>query len=98
MCFRTDYQCSGDNAAIPQYTGIVVDGFTAADSAPGAYSESQGYDASDPLELYLARVHLDATAHSSMNQYARVGLDNSNIVPAGTGVTTFPFTMPTPIR
>lgn len=95
MDFATDYSCSG-NPGIPQYTDIVVDGFASVSSQSGAYSEFEGYSASNPLQLYLAYVHLDATAQSSSNQYASVGIDNSNIVPTGPGVTTFPFTMPPP--
>ena len=95
MDFETDYSCSG-KPGIPQYTDIVVDGFASVNSQSGAYSKFQGYSTSNPLQLYLAYVYLDATAQSSGNQYAAVGLDRSNIVPTGPGVTTFPFTMPPP--
>lgn len=62
----------------------------AMNSQSGAYSQFQGYNACYPLELYLADVHLDVTSQSG-SQYANVGLDNSNIAPAGPGVTTFDF-------
>jgi polygalacturonase len=92
--FRTDYACSGV-AGIPQYQDIVVDGVTAANSQSGAYSVFQGYKAGHPLGLYLAHVHLDSTTEQG-SQYANVGLDNSNIVPAGPGVTTFSFSASPP--
>lgn len=81
--------CSG-KPGIPWVHDIVVDRLMAIDSQPGAYSQFQGYNASYPLELYLAHVHLDATAQQN-SQYANAGLDNSNITPAGPGVTTFDF-------
>jgi polygalacturonase len=91
MYFRTDYPCStANNATIPEYQDIVVDGLTAANSQSGAYSEFEGYDENHILGIYLAHVHLDSTAQRS-TQYANVGLDNSNITPSGPGVTTFNF-------
>lgn len=91
MYFRTDYSCStANNASIPEYQDIVVDGLTAAHSEAGAYSEFEGYDANHVLELYLAHVHVDSLTQQK-SQYANVGLDNSNITPSGTGVTTFDF-------
>jgi polygalacturonase len=93
LIFNTYYgSCSG-TAGIPVYQNIVVDGVYAAHSQSGAYSEFEGYDAANPLELYLARVYLDATAQQN-SQYANVGLDHSNIVPTGPGVTTFDFSLP----
>lgn len=91
MYFATDYSCSlANNAGVPQFQDIVVDGLTAANSQSGAYSEFEGYSADYPLGLYLAHVHLDSTAQQN-TQYANVGLDNSNITPSGPGVTTFNF-------
>ncbi len=93
MYFRTDYSCStANNASIPEYQDIVVDGLTAAHSESGAYSEFEGYDSDHVLGLYLAHVHLDSTAQQE-TQYANVGLDNSNITPSGPGVTTFDFSV-----
>lgn len=93
MYFRTDYSCStANNASIPEYQDIVVDGLTAAHSESGTYSEFEGYDASHVLDLYLAHVHVDSTTQQK-TQYANVGLDNSNITPSGTGVTTFDFSV-----
>ena len=90
LIFNTYYgSCSG-TPGVPVYQNIVVDGVLATKSQSGAYSEFEGYNAANPLELYLANVDLDVTAQQD-SQYAIVGLDNSNITPAGTGVTTFPF-------
>ncbi|MFP5226521.1 MAG: glycoside hydrolase family 28 protein [Acidobacteriota bacterium] len=90
LIFNTDYgKCSG-NPGIPWYQNIVVDGVTSTNSQAGAYSQFQGYDADNPLGLYLANVHLDVTNQTG-SQYANVGLNHSNITPAGTGVTTFEF-------
>jgi len=97
MYFATDYSCStANNATIPQYQDIVVDGLLSANSQSGAYSEFEGYDEDHILGLYLAYVFLDNTTQQS-SQYANVGLDFSNIVPAGTGVTTFNFFIPPPL-
>jgi len=94
MYFRTDYPCStANNATIPEYQDIVVDGLTAANSQSGAYSEFEGYDENHILGIYLAHLHLDSTAQQS-TQYANVGLDDSNITPSGPGVTTFNFDLP----
>jgi polygalacturonase len=90
LIFNTYYgSCSG-TPGIPVYQNIVVDGVRAINSQSGAYSEFEGYNAANPLELYLANVDLDVTAQQS-SQYAIVGLDNSNITPAGPAVTTFDF-------
>lgn len=90
LIFNTNYgSCSGTEG-VPVYQDIVVDGVEAVNSQSGAYSEFEGYNAANPLELYLAHVHLDVTTQQD-SQYAIVGLDDSNITPAGPGVTTFPF-------
>lgn len=96
MYFRTDYSCSG-NPGIPYFHDIVVNGMTAANSAAGAYSEFQGYNAANPLELYLANVHLDSNDQSN-NHDAMVGLFHSTIVPTGPNVTTFLFNLAPPIH
>jgi polygalacturonase len=90
LIFNTYYgSCSG-TPGIPLYQDIVVDGVTATNSQSGAYSEFEGYNADNPLGLYLANVNLDSTTQQD-GQYANVGLDDSNITPAGPGVTTFDF-------
>lgn len=96
LIFNTNYgSCSG-TPGIPVYQDIVVDGVYAYNSQSGAYSEFDGYSAADPLGLYLAYVYLDSTAQQD-SQYANVGLDDSNIMPSGPGVTTFSFFLPPPI-
>jgi polygalacturonase len=92
LVFNSNYgSCSGTKGT-PHYTDIVVNGVLTTTSQSGAYSEFNGYSASVPLGLYLAYIDLDVTTQQS-SQYASVGLDNSNITPSGTGVTTFPFTI-----
>jgi polygalacturonase len=92
LIFNTSYgSCSGTKG-IPVYQDIVVDGVYARDSQSGAYSEFEGYNAANPLELYLAHVYLDVNSQQK-SQYANVGLDDSTITPTGTGVTTFPFNL-----
>jgi polygalacturonase len=92
LIFNTAYgSCSGSKG-IPVYQDIVVDGVYARDSQSGAYSEFEGYNATNPLELYLSHVYLDVN-NQQKSQYANVGLDLSSITPAGTGVTTFPFNL-----
>ena len=106
MDFNTNYgSCSSKiTPHIPYYQDIVVAGFISANSQSGAYSEFQGHDASLPLGLYLANVHLDSTVQynkltgNNDSQYANVGIFNSNIVPSGTGVTTFNLIMPPPVH
>jgi len=95
LIFNTYYGTCSGNPGIPWYQDIVVDGVTATNSQSGAYSQFQGYDAANPLGLYLAHVHLDVTTQQS-SQYANVGLDDSNITPAGPGVTTFNFNLREP--
>ena len=96
LIFNTSYgSCSG-TPGIPVYQDIVVDGVYAFNSQSGAYSEFEGYNASNPLDLYLAYVYLDSTTQQD-SQYANVGLDESNITPAGNGVITFNFFLPPPI-
>lgn len=93
LVFNTYYgSCSGFTG-VPYYQDIVVDGVYATNSQSGAYSEFEGYNASYPLGLYLAHVHLDSTAQQD-SQDAVVGLDDSNITPAGPDVTTFNFWLP----
>lgn len=93
LVFNTYYGTCSGIPGIPYYQDIVVDGVLAINSQSGAYSEFQGYNAANPLGLYLANVYLDSTAQEN-SQYANVGLDNSNITPSGPGVTTFDFNLP----
>lgn len=75
----------------PTLSNIFVNGAYATQSVSGAYTRIDGRNASFPVGAYLANVKLDATAQSG-DQYAKVGLYNSNDVPSGTGVSTFNFT------
>ena len=90
LIFNSHYGTCSGTPGIPVYQDIVVDGLLAVDSQSGAYSEFEGYDADHPLGLYLAHVHLDSTNQQN-SQYALVGLEDSNIIPAGPGVSTFRF-------
>ncbi|HEX7645538.1 MAG TPA: glycosyl hydrolase family 28 protein [Burkholderiaceae bacterium] len=76
----------------PSLSDIVVDGVYSTQSISGAYTKIDGRNSSYPVGAWLAHVSLDATAQSG-DQYANVGLDASNDVPSGTGVTTSSFTM-----
>jgi polygalacturonase len=59
------------------------------DSAKGATSLFQGYDANHPLSLDLENVGLDNTTQTSAD--ANIGLYNSNVGPSGPDVTVTPI-------
>ncbi len=89
---NTNYgSCSG-NKGIPQFSDIVVNGVYSTSSVSGAYSEFNGYNSSYPSNVYLANIDLDQTKQSN-DQYGQIFLDNSNITPSGTGITTSSFTI-----
>jgi polygalacturonase len=46
-----------------------------------------GYNSSNRAQVYLAYIDLDSTTQSD-DEYATVYLDDSNITPSGTDVTT----------
>ncbi|RDU99101.1 glycosyl hydrolase family 28 protein [Trinickia dinghuensis] len=75
----------------PSLSNILVNGVYSTESVSGAYTKIDGRNSSYPVGAWLANVDLDATAQSG-DQYATVGLDNSNDKPSGTGVTTSSFT------
>ncbi|PTB20086.1 glycoside hydrolase family 28 [Trinickia symbiotica] len=75
----------------PTLSDIFVNGAYSTESVSGAYTKIDGRNSSYPVNAYLANVSLDATAQNG-DQYANVGLYNSNDVPSGTGVTTSSFT------
>jgi polygalacturonase len=81
--------CSG-TPGTPQFKDIIVNGAVAKTSQSGAYSRIEGYNSNNLAQLYLANVNLDATAQSG-DQNAIVSLDNSNVTPSGTDVTTSAF-------
>jgi polygalacturonase len=84
--------CSG-TAGTPQFQDIVINGVYSTASVSGAYELFDGYSASYLMNAYLANVNLDVVAQdgSSPDEYATIALDNSNVVPSGTGVTTSSF-------
>lgn len=87
---NADYgSCSGTSGT-PQFKNIIINGVLSQDSVSGAYSKIVGYNSSNLAQVYLADVSLDATTQSG-DEYATVFLDNSNITPSGTGVTTSSF-------
>jgi polygalacturonase len=91
LIFNSNYgSCSG-NTGTPYFTDIIVNGVKATSSQSSAYSTFNGYSSSYPLGLYLANVSLDTTTQQN-SQYASVGLENSNITPSGTGVSTYTVT------
>jgi polygalacturonase len=82
--------CSGTSGT-PQFKNIVVEGVLSKNSVSGAYEELAGYNSSNLAQIYLGYVSLDATTQSG-DEYATVFLDNSNITPSGTDVTTSTWT------
>jgi polygalacturonase len=82
--------CSG-TAGIPQFQDIVVNGVYSTASVSGAYELFEGYSASYPVNAYFANINLDNTSQNSSNQYATIALDNSNMTPSGTGISTSAF-------
>jgi polygalacturonase len=82
--------CSG-TAGTPQFEDIVINGVYSTASASGAYELFEGYSASYPINGYFANIDLDVTSQNSSNQSAAIALDNSNMTPSGTGITTSSF-------
>ncbi|KXU82669.1 glycoside hydrolase family 28 [Paraburkholderia monticola] len=87
----TNYS-SCSTGGTPTLSNIIVNGAYSTASLSGAYTKIDGRSSSYPVTAYLANVSLDATAQSG-DQYATVGLYNSNVTPSGTGVTTSSFTL-----
>jgi polygalacturonase len=83
--------CSG-TAGTPQFQDILVNGVKSESSISGAYEEFYGYNDSYLAQVYLANVDMDVTTQSG-DEYATVYLDNSNITPSGTDVTTSTFSI-----
>ena len=91
IILNTHYgSCSGTSGT-PDFQDIIVDGAYATNSVSGAYETFNGYSASYPINVYLGNVDLDNTTQSG-DQYTNAYLDNSNVVPSGTGVTTGTWT------
>jgi polygalacturonase len=81
--------CSGTSGT-PQFKNILINGVKSQDSVSGAYTRIEGYNSSNLAQVYLANVSLDVTTQSD-DQDATAFLDNSNITPSGTNVTTSTF-------
>jgi len=79
------FYSSGNGSTTPDFTDIVVDGFTSVSSASSAQSVLEGYDSASPLGLTLENVSLDAT--SSTTEYADISTYDTNFTPSGTDVT-----------
>lgn len=72
-------------STVPDLTNIVVNGARSVTSASSAGSTFEGFNSSNPLNLTLENVQLDAT--SSTASEANIGLFDTNFTPGGTGVT-----------
>lgn len=72
-------------SSIPTFTGIVINGVQSIGSASSAQSQLDGFDPSHPLGLTLENVQLDVTRTTA--QDANIQTFNTNLKPAGTGVT-----------
>ena len=83
--------CSGTSGT-PKFQDILVNGVLSEASISGAYETFAGYNSSNLAQVYLANVDLDVTKQSG-DENATVFLDNSNITPSGTDVTTSSFSI-----
>jgi polygalacturonase len=84
IVMSTDYN-SCSTGGSPALSDIVVDGVYSTQSISGAYTSINGRNASYPISAVLAHVNLDSTVQSG-DQYASIGIDDSNDTPSGTGV------------
>jgi polygalacturonase len=93
IVMNTEYgSCSGTSGT-PDFTDIVVNGVKSQDSLSSAYSLFEGYNTSYDINAYLANIDLDSTTINSSSRDAKIALDNSNITPTGSGVSTSSFTI-----
>jgi polygalacturonase len=83
--------CSG-TAGTPKFQDILINGVESEASISGGYETFFGYNDSNLAQVYLANVDLDITKQDD-DEYATVFLDNSNITPSGTDVTTSSFSI-----
>jgi polygalacturonase len=90
LYFNPFYAAGG--TTIPTFTDIVLDGIVAENSPSGTSSLFQGYDANHLLGLDLENVRLDDTTQTASN--ARIGIENSNVVPSGPNVIDTPIHAP----
>jgi polygalacturonase len=82
--------CTGV-AGIPQFQDILINGVLSTGSTSG-YTTIAGYSASYLAQVYLANVDLEVLTQKG-DEDATVYLDNSNITPSGTDVTTSTFSI-----
>ncbi|WP_052432675.1 pectinesterase family protein [Streptacidiphilus carbonis] len=80
--------------SIPWFKSVTIDGATAVDSVTGATSDLEGYSADYPSGITLRHVHLDATSVTAA--YANITLDDTDLSPAGPGVTVTDTGVPDP--
>ncbi|HEU5333575.1 MAG TPA: glycosyl hydrolase family 28 protein, partial [Actinocrinis sp.] len=93
MEFNPRYSSSSSTSNIPEFTGVIVDGFTSVNSVSGAESLIEGFDSSHITGLTLQYVNLDQTSYTA--EFANVGVFNSNLSPStGTGVTMTKLSSP----
>lgn len=90
LYFNPFYAAGG--SSIPTFNDIVLNGIVAVDSPANTTSLFQGYNANHLLGLDLGNVRLDDPAQTAAN--ARIGLDNSNVVPSGPNVIVTPIHAP----
>lgn len=87
LYFNPFYTAGG--SSIPTFRDVLLDGIVAVNGVKGAQSLFDGFDAAHPLMLDMAHVRLDVTAQSA--QDAQIGLEDSNVIPAGPDVTVAPI-------
>jgi polygalacturonase len=85
LVFNPFYQNKTGSDTV-NFTDIVVNGVRSVSSASSAGSIYEGFNSSNPLNLTLENVQLDATSSTASN--AKIGLFNTNFTPSGSGVTT----------
>lgn len=93
LIFNPHYDTGG--TSIPTQRDIVLSGVVSTNSAKGAYSIFEGFDAAHPLQIDFENIDLDNTTQDgnhgdqgptlgqSPTQYVDAGTYDTNIVPAG---------------
>src|SRR5262249_8539888 len=76
MEFNPPYSSASSRSNLPEFTGILVDGLTSANSVSGAESLIEGFDSSHTPGLTLQYLNLDQTPYPA--EFANVGVFNSN--------------------
>jgi len=93
IILNTNYGVCGGGGG-PTLADIIVNGAYSNSSVSGAYETFDGQSGYN-ISGYLANINLDSVSLSGTNQYGAYFLYNTNITPAGTGITTSSFTPPT---